>query len=235
MSDLWKLFTFHYFREKPPEILVVSSGVGFMRVHRDLFYQTKVMFDMLSLAESRTNPGDKISIIVPSIDGKQLEFAMYYLYHGEIHPQDQKYTCLEILVDVFGFYPIIYGFDPRPPNPESESSQSLAATEITTSTENDRSIEGIDSRIVERISRLKNQQFVGNYSQTEIENMKIIHWLLGLKRRVNWQEMVKAKILPGLSKMAIQNRFWNSIMPSIEDYGLSLDEKNRLKIYTMGH
>ena len=34
------------------------------------------MFDMLSLAESKTNPGDKISIIVPSIDGKQLEFAM---------------------------------------------------------------------------------------------------------------------------------------------------------------
>ena len=55
----------------------------------------------------------------------------------------------------------------------------ILATEITTSTENDRSIEGIDSRIVERISRLKNQQFVGNYSQTEIENMKIIHWLLG--------------------------------------------------------
>ena len=76
LTDLWKLFTFHYFREKPPEILVVSSGVGFMRVHRDLFYQTKVMFDMLSLAESRTNPGGKISIIVPSIDGKQLEFAM---------------------------------------------------------------------------------------------------------------------------------------------------------------
>ena len=76
MSDLWKIFTFHYFQEKPPEILLCSSGVGFMRVHRDLFYQTKVMFDMLSLAESRTNPGGKISIIVPSIDGKQLEFAM---------------------------------------------------------------------------------------------------------------------------------------------------------------
>ena len=55
----------------------------------------------------------------------------------------------------------------------------ILATELTTSTENDRSIEGIDSRIVERISRLKNQQFVGNYSQTEIEDMKIIHWLLG--------------------------------------------------------
>jgi len=206
-----------------------------MQVHRDLFYQTKVMFDMLSLAESKTNPGDKISIIVPSIDGKQLEFAMYYLYNGEIHPQDQEYTCLEILVDVFGFSQIIYGFDPRPPNLESEPSQSLTATEITTSNENGQSIEGIDSRIVERISRLKNQQFVGNYSQTEIENMKIIHWLLGLKRRVNWQEIVKAKILPGLSKMAIQERFYYSIMPSIEDYGLSLDEKNRLKIYTMAH
>ena len=55
----------------------------------------------------------------------------------------------------------------------------ILATEITTSNENGQSIEGIDSRIVERISRLKNQQFVGNYSQTEIENMKIIHWLLG--------------------------------------------------------
>ena len=76
MSDLWKLFTFHYFLEKPPEILLCSSGVGFTLVHRDLFYQTKVMFDMLSLAESKTNPGDKISIIVPSIDRKQLEFAM---------------------------------------------------------------------------------------------------------------------------------------------------------------
>jgi len=235
MSELWKLFTFHYFQEKPPEIVLCSSGVGYMQVHRDLFYQTKVMFDMLSLAESKTNPGDKISIIVPSIDGKHLEFAMYYLYNGEIHPQDQDYTCLEILVDVFGFPQIIYGFDPRPPNLESESSQSLATTEITAVNENDQSIEGIDSRIVERISRLKNQQFVGNYSQTEIENMKIIHWLLGLKRRVNWQEMVQAKIMPGRSKMAIQRRFFDSIMPSIENYGLSLDEKNRLKIYTMGH
>ena len=79
MSDLWKIFTFHYFQEKPPEIVLCSSGVGFMRVHRDLFYQTKVMFDMLSLAElaeSKTYPGDKIRIIVPPIDGKQLEFAM---------------------------------------------------------------------------------------------------------------------------------------------------------------
>ena len=76
MSDLWKIFTFHYFQEKPPEILLCSSGVGYMQVHRDLFYQTKVMFDMLSLAESKTNPGDKISIIVPSIDGKQLEYAV---------------------------------------------------------------------------------------------------------------------------------------------------------------
>ncbi len=52
----------------------------------------------------------------------------YYLYNGEIHPQDQEYTCLKILVDVFGFSQIIYGFDPRPPNPESESgsSQTLA-------------------------------------------------------------------------------------------------------------
>ena len=57
-------------------------------------------------------------------------FCRYYLYHGEIHPQDQKYTCLEILVDVFGFSPIIYGFDPRPPNPESELSQSLAGKKI---------------------------------------------------------------------------------------------------------
>ena len=64
---------------------------------------------------------------------------------------------------------------------------------------------------------------------------RILTLLLGLKRRVNWQEMVQAKILPGRSKMAIQNRFFDSIMPSIEDYGLSLDEKNRLKIYTMGH
>ena len=55
----------------------------------------------------------------------------------------------------------------------------ILATDITTSNENGQSIEGIDSRIVERISRLKNQQFVGNYSQTEIENMKIIQWLLG--------------------------------------------------------
>ena len=54
----------------------------------------------------------------------------YYLYNGEIHPQDQEYTCLEILVDVFGFSPIIYGFDPRPPNLESESSQSLAGKKI---------------------------------------------------------------------------------------------------------
>ena len=76
MSDLWKLFTFHYFREKAPEILLCSSGVGFILVHRDLFYQTKVMFDMLSLAESKTNPGVKISIIVPSIDRQQLEFVM---------------------------------------------------------------------------------------------------------------------------------------------------------------
>ena len=67
------------------------------------------------------------------------------------------------------------------------------------------------------------------------QSPKKLTLILGLKRRVNWQEMVKAKILPGLSKMAIQRRFFDSIMPSIEDYGLSLDEKNRLKIYTMGH
>ena len=76
MLDLWKLFTFHYFQEKPPEILLCSRGVGFTLVHRDLFYQTKVMFDMLSLAESKTNPGDKISIIVPSINRQQLEFVL---------------------------------------------------------------------------------------------------------------------------------------------------------------
>ena len=64
---------------------------------------------------------------------------------------------------------------------------------------------------------------------------RILTLLLGLKRRVNWQEMVQAKIMPGRSKMAIQRRFFDSIMPSIENYGLSLDEKNRLKIYTMGH
>ena len=48
---------------------------------------------------------------------------------------------------------------------------------------------------------MKSQQYVGKYSQTLIEDMKIIHWLLALKKKVKWQEIVQAKILPGRSKV----------------------------------
>ena len=77
----------------------------------------------------------------------------------------------------------------------------ISEPDLTTSTESNRSLEEIDSKVVEKISRLKNQQFVGNFSQTEIEDFKIIHWLLALKKRVKWQEIVQAKILPGRSKV----------------------------------
>ena len=77
----------------------------------------------------------------------------------------------------------------------------ISEPDLTTSTESNRSLEEIDSKVVEKISRLKNQQYVGKYSQTLIEDMKIIHWILALKKKVKWQEIVQAKILPGLSKV----------------------------------
>ena len=74
--------------------------------------------------------GKVLGVTQPNTFLKSRFVCRYYLYNGEIHPQDQEYTCLEILVDVFGFSQIIYGFDPRPPNLESESSQSLAGKKI---------------------------------------------------------------------------------------------------------
>ena len=130
MSEMWKLFVYTYFVEKSPDIILVVGESKRYLIHREMFYQTKKMFDMLCLAESKTNVGEQIQIGVPAIDEKHLGYVMFYLYNGEIDPRDKQYACLEILVDVFGFPQIIYNFDPEVSKvPETSTVPELKSSE----------------------------------------------------------------------------------------------------------
>ena len=80
------------------------------------------MFDMLNAFFS--DQGGMCELMIPSLNRKELGYAVYFFYTGIVHPQDFGKVTMEILVKVFGFPEWFINFKPE----ISDSSNSTKGT-----------------------------------------------------------------------------------------------------------
>ena len=95
-----------YFKNTSPECSLFSQDNHEIAIHKELFYQTKLMREMIM------NVGfdSKIELICPSLSKAELETIVYFLYEGKILCTDQSAVSQvsQNLKELFGF-PLIQG------------------------------------------------------------------------------------------------------------------------------
>ena len=58
-------------------------------------------------------------VMIPSLNRKELGYAVYFFYSGIVHPQDLGKVTMEILVKVFGFPEWFINFEPEKSDPSN--------------------------------------------------------------------------------------------------------------------
>merc|ERR1712212_979631 len=295
--EMWLAHWALYLKEKNPDLCLYSNDGYKFQIHRDVFYQTKVMFDMLNALSS--NQG-VYELLIPVLNKKNWDFFVHFLYTGIIHPTDREKITFGILVKIFGFPEWMVNFKPEnvgpseftkeipeqeepvipTPSDEAQNFQELEQTdespfEIGDSSpqhelgasfnqSGSKSGQNYDCRIcnskqkhekslylhlimfhykddAEMVAQGKDyvmEVYYRNYPNstpmkqkrpfTQDEDLKIIHFVHEHKTIFNmkmWRNLVESKILPQRSSMTLKKRFFNSILPNIENYPLADPEK----------
>jgi len=96
-----------YFKSTPPDCSIFSQDDYGILIHRELFYQTKFMRDMVD----SINADSKIEMICPSLSKEELKIIVDFLYNGKILNRNEKTVsqASKNLQELFGFPLIQYG------------------------------------------------------------------------------------------------------------------------------
>ena len=79
-----------YFKEKPPDCSLFSDNNFEFPIHKELFFQTKVMCEMIENVNYLESCCSKIEILCPSLAQKDLEMIVKFLYTGKIICANQE-------------------------------------------------------------------------------------------------------------------------------------------------
>ena len=90
-----------YFRERPPDCSLFTGGNFEIRVHKEVFYQTPYLQEMIKTSSIDS----KIDIMCPDLSLQEVEIIVQFLYSGEIYHYDQNFIAevSKNLADLFGF------------------------------------------------------------------------------------------------------------------------------------
>ena len=93
-----------YFKQKPPDCVLVSKEFCKLPIHKELLYQTEFMCKMIKSAGFE-NCCSSIEIICPSLCIDELEGIVQFLYNGKISTEHQGFASQisSNLVILFGF------------------------------------------------------------------------------------------------------------------------------------
>ena len=91
-----------YFKHMPPDCSLFSEDFSEFPVHKELFYQTKFMCQMI---ENSILDDYKIAIFCPSLAKEELEKLVKFLYKGKVDCSDQTiaFQVFTNLTQLFGF------------------------------------------------------------------------------------------------------------------------------------
>ena len=82
-----------YFKEKPPDCSLFSDNNFEFPIHKELFFQTKVMCEMIENVNYLESCCSKIEILCPSLAQKDLERIVKFLYTGKIICESENSAC----------------------------------------------------------------------------------------------------------------------------------------------
>ena len=93
-----------YFKQKPPDCVLVSKEFLKVPIHKELFYQTEFMRSMIK-SVGFENCCSSIEIICPSLCFDKLEVIVQFLYNGKVSTEHQGFASQisNLLVTLFGF------------------------------------------------------------------------------------------------------------------------------------
>ena len=96
-----------YFKSTPPDCSIFSQDDYGILIHKELFYQTKFMRDMVNSVSADS----KIEMICPSLSKEELKIIVDFLYNGKISHRNEKTVsqASKNLQELFGFPLIQYG------------------------------------------------------------------------------------------------------------------------------
>ena len=96
-----------YFKQKPPDCVLVSKEFFKVPIHKELFCQTEFMRSMIKSAGFE-NCCSSIEIICPSLCKDELEGIIQFLYNGNVSADHQNFSSQisSHLVTLFGFSPM---------------------------------------------------------------------------------------------------------------------------------
>ena len=96
-----------YFKQKPPDCVLVSKEFFKVPIHKELFCQTEFMRSMIKSAGFE-NCCSAIEIICPSLCKDELEGIIQFLYNGNVSADHQNFSSQISchLVTLFGFSPM---------------------------------------------------------------------------------------------------------------------------------
>ena len=80
-----------YLKSKPPDCTLFSKDGFEIPVHKELIYQTKLIHQVIKSGTDCCCR--KIDIIFPSLEKKQLDLMVQFLYDGQIFCQDPIRDC----------------------------------------------------------------------------------------------------------------------------------------------
>ena len=91
-----------YLKSKPPDCTLFSKDGFEIPVHKELIYRTKLIPQII---KSGTDDCccSKIDIIFPSLETKQLQLMVQFLYDGQIFCQD-PITATEVISNLKEFF-----------------------------------------------------------------------------------------------------------------------------------
>ena len=82
-----------YFKEKPPDCCLFSDNNFEFPIHKELFFQTKFMCEMIENVNYLESCCSKIEILCPSLAQKDLEMIVKFLYTGKIICENEDSVC----------------------------------------------------------------------------------------------------------------------------------------------
>ena len=82
-----------YFKEKPPDCSLFSDNSFEFPIHKELFFQTKFMCEMIENVNYLESCCSKIEVLCPSLAQKDLETIVKFLYTGKIICESEDKAC----------------------------------------------------------------------------------------------------------------------------------------------
>merc|ERR1711956_199259 len=92
-------------KEKPQDCSLFSDNNFEFPIHKELFFQTKFMCEMIENVNYLESCCSKIEILCPSLAQKDLEMIVKFLYTGKIICENEDSACevSKNLTNLFGF------------------------------------------------------------------------------------------------------------------------------------